>query len=457
MNRNSFNKEDKIGFADQNRNDKSAYFTSSNKLNERTYTSQDSQNQIIVPNYSTQSSTMPSYKNKFSTFLPPYPHPSPVWSMYPFNPSVSLNSPSISCPPIPFTPQIQPPNICSVPPVGTFSNEQFLNNLPSRESEHFRSEKTFANHEFSDIETTFFPNRKINSNVPQLQLCQFSSQIREYYRIIKSLEKDLEILKSRYNDEPEEKWNLLCEQINKKQTKLKILKISMNLTPSTLRLLRCKLNKRKKRRKLAKEKRLSQNKMPSKYEIAELHMQQLVQNAHKIEQEQILKKEADSVLSSVLQKKSAARNQINLLTAVLKLHSARLQSQNMTSHISSNTSVTGFRKIIEKLKTLWETQVKEYEIEENGLRIMLKESAVNAEDEECRKLKRTFGKWLNLIFGTTDFEKDQFYSDIDQFIEIRRDWDKYVIQNLNEGSKIPPGWIVPKYNSNDSWSKFINE
>lgn len=58
----------------------------------------------------------------------------------------------------------------------------------------------------------------------------------------------------------------------------------MNLTPSTLRLLRCKLNKRKKRRKLAKEKRLSQNKMPSKYEIAELHMQQLVQNAHKIEQ-----------------------------------------------------------------------------------------------------------------------------------------------------------------------------
>lgn len=58
----------------------------------------------------------------------------------------------------------------------------------------------------------------------------------------------------------------------------------MNLTPSTLRLLRCKLNKRKKRRKLEKEKRLSQKKMPSKYEIAELHMQQLIQNAHKIEQ-----------------------------------------------------------------------------------------------------------------------------------------------------------------------------
>lgn len=63
--------------------------------------------------------------------------------------------------------------------------------------------------------------------------------------------------------------------------------------------------------------------------------------------------------------------------------------------------------------------MKEYEIEENGLRIMLKESAVNAEDEECRKLKRIFGKWLNLMFGTTDFQKDQFYSDIDQFIEIR--------------------------------------
>lgn len=50
-----------------------------------------------------------------------------------------------------------------------------------------------------------------------MQLCQFSSQIREYYRIIKSMEKDLETLKSRYDNEPEDNWNLLCEQINRKQ------------------------------------------------------------------------------------------------------------------------------------------------------------------------------------------------------------------------------------------------
>lgn len=170
MNRNSFNKEDKLEFSDQNRNDKYAYFTSSNKLDERTRSPQDSQNQIIISNYPAPSSTMPSYKHQFSTFHLPCPHPSPLWSMYPFNPSVNFSSSNVSCPPIPFTPQIPPPNICSVPPIGMFSNEQFLNNLPPRESKHFHSEKTFVNHEFNDIEKTFFPNRKINFNVPQSQV-----------------------------------------------------------------------------------------------------------------------------------------------------------------------------------------------------------------------------------------------------------------------------------------------
>lgn len=78
-----------------------------------------------------------------------------------------------------------------------------------------------------------------------------------------------------------------------------------------------------------------------------------------------------------------------------------------------------YLSVTEKLKTLWEAQVNEYKIEENGLRIMLKESAVNAEDEDCKNLKKTFGRWSKLIFGTTDLQKELFYSDTDQFIKIR--------------------------------------
>lgn len=124
--------------------------------------------------------------------------------------------------------------------------------------------------------------------------------------------------------------------------------------------------------------------------------------------------------------------------------------------------------------------MREYTIEENGLKLMINKLAVNAEDEDIKQLKNNFDKWLEIIFGTNDLHNDLFYGSYEQLIAIRLDqidqifrfnfderiknffscfrqgWDKFVVdENDPDGSKIPGGWVIPKYNQNEEWRKFL--
>lgn len=74
---------------------------------------------------------------------------------------------------------------------------------------------------------------------------------------------------------------------------------------------------------------------------------------------------------------------------------------------------------LDKLKSMWQRQMEEYLIEENGLKIILKDLAVTAEDQDCTNMKETFGQWLKLLFGTTNLQKESYFSNYNDFIEIR--------------------------------------
>lgn len=41
------------------------------------------------------------------------------------------------------------------------------------------------------------------------------------------------------------------------------------------------------------------------------------------------------------------------------------------------------------------------------------------------------------------------------FLFSRRDWDKYVVDEEINSSKIPAGWITPKYPRDDAWSRLV--
>ncbi len=164
-------------------------------------------------------------------------------------------------------------------------------------------------------------------------------------------------------------------------------------------------------------------------------------------------------MSSVRQKKAEARNNIQLLAALKKLHAARIRclSSESASFSCSDPSLSGFDKIIgwfqnkinlvirsllplpsgkqsqvlpsfsDKLTTLWNSHLKEYTVEENGLNVMLKHSNLtdgitwdlNRDTESYTRLKRNFTKWLKLIFGTTDIQEGLFYTSFQDFAQIR--------------------------------------
>lgn len=66
-------------------------------------------------------------------------------------------------------------------------------------------------------------------------------------------------------------------------------------------------------------------------------------------QEEKFKIEADAILFSVRQKKSEANGQIQFLTALAKLHAARINAANAQNKPSLYDAVCGFNKIIGSL------------------------------------------------------------------------------------------------------------
>ena len=68
---------------------------------------------------------------------------------------------------------------------------------------------------------------------------------------------------------------------------------------------------------------------------------------------------------------------------------------------------------------MWQRQLEEYLVEENGVKVMLNDLVVTAEDEDCKNLKKTCGQWLKLLFGTTSVQEISYISDYDELIEIR--------------------------------------
>jgi len=78
--------------------------------------------------------------------------------------------------------------------------------------------------------------------------------------------------------------------------------------------------------------------------------------------------------------------------------------------------------VIEHLVKLWEDQLKGYEIEEQGLRVMLDEAVVERTKSEISQDKQILTEWKTLLFGKQE-TCSSFYKaaeqDVDAFIAIR--------------------------------------
>lgn len=139
-----------------------------------------------------------------------------------------------------------------------------------------------------------------------------------------------------------------------------------------------------------------------------------------------MKKEADSVLSEVTKKKSEARKELALLSALIKLRNIR---EHMAVQRGENVSLEdrkAFAKVTEQLTGMWEKTLLVYGKEEQGLKVMLEQNA--AEDSNAIKVekeKKIAAEWSEVLFGPKVVPSDAYWAltaaerDLESFIAVR--------------------------------------
>ncbi|XP_076276853.1 programmed cell death protein 7-like [Lasioglossum baleicum] len=173
----------------------------------------------------------------------------------------------------------------------------------------------------------------------------------------------------------------------------------------------------------------------------------------KEKQEENLRKDADMILSDIRGKRSDARKYLGLLQELQSLRNIKTNIARARGEHLSLAADEAFNNIIAKLTEQWSAFDREYSIEEQGLKLMLKTD--NEERIEKQK-KNVFDEWENVLFGKKMLMNDQYDTDLANFISMRTAWDKYISTD-SDASPIPVGWIMPDKPSSAAWQKCLKK
>lgn len=168
-------------------------------------------------------------------------------------------------------------------------------------------------------------------------------------------------------------------------------------------------------------------------------------------QEESLRKDADMILSDVRGKRSDARKFFAILKELKNLRSIKANIAKARGEHMSLAADEAFNNIIEKLTEQWLTLDREYSIEEQGLKLMLK---TDNERRIEKQRKCPFDDWENVLFGRKILPSDPLHLDLNTFVAIRTAWDEYISSD-SDASAIPIGWILPDKPSSGAWQKCL--
>ncbi|XP_014473337.1 PREDICTED: U11/U12 small nuclear ribonucleoprotein 59 kDa protein-like [Dinoponera quadriceps] len=168
-------------------------------------------------------------------------------------------------------------------------------------------------------------------------------------------------------------------------------------------------------------------------------------------QEEKLRKDADMILSDVRGKRNDARKYLGVLLELQNLRRIKMNIARARGEHLSSAADEAFRNIIDKLTEQWTTLDREYSIEEQGLKLMLK---TNNEKRIEKQSRNVFDDWENVLFGRNISATERCYEDLGYFIMTRTAWDKFVSSG-DDATTIPVGWIVPEKPSSAAWQRCL--
>lgn len=265
------------------------------------------------------------------------------------------------------------------------------------------------------IETFLSKVGKSNSNVTQkpkltvskkcVKIHVAKSVLHRCLNLLQNLENLQNYLRENVGTISSNEWKEKTNEVGQKKEEFTTL-LSQVDDPKTLEQLQRNLNKRKRKRLSKPFKKLSKQKeyeeTLNKREVINKNIDKWLENkqedVEKAKREEMLKRDADCILSEVNKKKSDARKQLALLQALIKLRNIRAQTASANGERINSEESELFIKNTERLIRMWEKALNSYNIEEQGLKVMLESNS--ADEKPAVKLEdKITNDWETVLFG----------------------------------------------------------
>ena len=305
---------------------------------------------------------------------------------------------------------------------------------------------------------------------PQIKISSARTSLCKCLSIIQQLNEAKETLQNGVATLSSAEWKRKTIEIGHLKDELSSLMSTFENT-SSFDSLKRNLTKRKKKREMQCRRREERRKklMREKEEREKLHkdidrwLEDMKDAVERAKMEENMQREADCVLSEVTKKKSDARKQLSLISALVKLRNVRETAAVARGDKTAPDDAQAFKTNTEKLIKMWEDNLRTYGKEEQGLRIMLENNAT--EDSKAMKIskqEKAIQQWTYCLFGPKCITSPAYWGltsaekDLETFVAIRKSWDTFLTDDDDDqGSKIPIGWVLPPTATNSAWSKYL--
>ncbi|GLV44316.1 hypothetical protein CBL_12388 [Carabus blaptoides fortunei] len=254
------------------------------------------------------------------------------------------------------------------------------------------------------------------ANKKTLKIHVAKSLLHRCIKLLSGLEKLEKYLKENVATMSSAEWKQKTIEIGQQKDEFTAL-LSQFDDSSVLEQLRKTLNKRKKKRLSHKRKKVARREeyadmMKNRqllHKSIDQWLENMQDNVERTKREEYLKKDADCVLSEVTKKKSDARKQLTILTALVKLRAVREKTALHRGEKISLEDSNAFKHNAERLQNMWENALKTYAIEEQQLRAMLEKNALDEIPAGVSEERKITSEWERLLYGPKIIPCDAYW------------------------------------------------
>lgn len=275
----------------------------------------------------------------------------------------------------------------------------------------------------------------------------------------------------------ETRWTQLCREMEQLSSELKKVETAIS-NPEFVESLKVQVEKRRKKRERKRRCRqeeweMREEEFKRRNEKIDASMAAALHAKQEKEQEEILAKEVDGVLSEVRKKKHDANKTMELLRALRKLRHLRKESAKKNGNVVPGELDIRFEQKVLSLEEMMNKQKLLYVEEERTLQVMLEEEHEETREKarqkkelmEQQKAQQQWQQQLELLFGKTEelelgdplFIFRQFHQqaehNLQSLVNIRRLWDAFISPEIDlAASSIPVSWVMPSEPANHIWA-----